>query len=294
MAEERISYKVDQDIKPESNDLLRIIHKGIDEIIVNLKRAVDAKGDGTDGTIGKTNDAVVKILDVFKQFQNGVVLGSPSYQMTEPDRTTQLKPNKFGNTKAEVELASGLLQHHSQKAQNILPTDKIEADILDKQTNIDYNTSYERNGYSKPYKITNINQAPLTTRLRNCTQLELLYLNKHNEIIKIFAFVVDLFDKYKYAIKVILFLLKNLVRAEQGDVPPGSVNVRLPKPIITNINLLLKDQENIQTIIKGMEKVVNTTHTNISEGVDTTPIQTSLDAQGSPPDIAQQPEQVAP
>ena len=85
-----------------------------------------------------------------------------------------------------------------------------------------------------------------------------------------------------------------MVRAEQGDVPPGSVNVRLPKPIITNINLLLKDQENIQTIIKGMEKVVNTTHTNISEGVDTTPIQTSLDAQGSPPDIAQQPEQVAP
>ena len=293
------NYKVPITTPIEGNNkLLRIIHNGIDDIIVNLKRAVDMKGDVAilDGTIGKTNDAVKKILKVFSDFQIGLApeeIGQMKEKAINPvnkgviQTENFLTPNNFGSSKADIESDDKLLK------QNLLIESRKdigakEADILDLRTNINYNT-YGTNNETE-IAITNGYQTPLTERLINCTELEKLYLKKHAEIIRIFGFVVNLFDKYKYAIKVILFLLKNLVRAEQGDVPPPrSVNVRLPKPLITNINLLLKDQENIQTIIKGMEKVVNTTHTNISEGVDTTPIQTSLDAQGSPPDIAQQP-----
>jgi hypothetical protein len=307
----RISYKVDQNIIPESNDLLRIIHNGIDDIILNLKRAVDLKGDRDilDGTIGKTNSAVVKILELFNQFQKGILINDDddNYEIMKDvdilnNKSTESKFEKIPNQLIEKDNLKSYLNTNLEKSKENINT---EADILDLRTDINYNTYV--NGFHN-IDITNEldSQRPLIERLKNCQTLEELYLRKHKEIIRIFGFVVDLFDKYKYAIKVILFLLKNLVRAENipgqnipgqnrpGQNIQGSVGVRLPKPIITGINLLLKDQANIQTIIDGMEKVVNTTHTNISEGVDTTPIQTSLDAQGSPPDIAQQPAPVAP
>jgi hypothetical protein len=285
----RENYKVAPNVNVESDNLLRIIHNGIDDIIVNLKRAVDAKGDGTDGTIEKTNDAVVKILKVFSDFQDGKIPGTdePMKDTVNINRDTYnkelgqeiLKPDFYGSNKQNV--MAHILKNNTDVSQNNIDT---QADILDLRTGINYNT-YGTNNETE-ITITNGNQTQLTERLKNCSRLEQLYLNKHAEIIRIFGFVVDLFDKYKYAIKVILFLLKNLVRAEQGNVQPGdpgdpgdpsSVNVRLPKPLITNINLLLKDQANIQTIIDGMENVVNTTDTNIRNGVDTKRIKLNLD-----------------
>ena len=304
----RENYKVPITTPIEGNNkLLRIIHNGIDDIIVNLKQAVDLKGDGNVGAIETTNDAVKKILKVFSDFQDGKIPGTdePMKDTFNINRDTYekelgqaiLKPDFYGSNKQNV--MANILKHNTDLSQ--INIGENEADILDLRTGINYNT-YDLND-QKEIIITNEfdSQRPLIERLKNCQTLEELYLRKHKEIIRIFGFVVDLFDKYKYAIKVILFLLKNLVRAENipgqnipgqnrpGQNIQGSVGVRLPKPIITGINLLLKDQANIQTIIDGMEKVVNTTHTNISEGVDTTPIQTSLDAQGSPPDIAPPP-----
>jgi len=306
----RENYKVPITTPIEGNNkLLRIIHNGIDDIIVNLKQAVDLKGDGNVGAIGKTNSAVVKILELFNQFQKGILINDDddNYEIMKDvdilnNKSTESKFEKIPNQLIEKDNLKSYLNTNLEKSKENINT---EADILDLRTDINYNTYV--NGFHN-IDITNEldSQRPLIERLKNCQTLEELYLRKHKEIIRIFGFVVDLFDKYKYAIKVILFLLKNLVRAENipgqnipgqnrpGQNIQGSVGVRLPKPIITGINLLLKDQANIQTIIDGMEKVVNTTHTNISEGVDTTPIQTSLDAQGSPPDIAQQPAPVAP
>lgn len=269
---ERRSYKVDTNIIPESNDLLRIINNGIDDIIVKLKNAVDAKGDGPEETIGKTNDAVVKILKVFSDFQ------------------VDYNKYDYGDTKIEVlNNVKPLNKNYRDSIIAVTPTNtKNEANILDLNTEINYE-SYKNDDHELKFEDGDNSMLKLNMRLSNCTQLEQLYLNKHFEIIKIFGFVVNLFDKYKYAIKVILFLLKNLVRAKDGDTPPppNNFSVNLPKPLIKNINLLLKDQANIQTIIKDMENVVNTTDANIRNGVDITPIQTSLDTQGSPPGVAQ-------
>jgi hypothetical protein len=281
-----------------NNKLLRIIHNGIDDIIVKLKQAVDVKGDGDilDGTIGKTNSAVVKILELFNQFQKGILINDDDdYEIMKDvdilnNKSTESKFEKIPNQLIEKDNLKLYLNTNLETSKEYITT---EADILDLRTGINYNTYV--NGFHT-VDITNDNQTKLTERLKNCQTLEELYLRKHEEIIKIFGFVVDLFDKYKYAIKVILFLLKNLVRAEQRPVPqnipgqniPGSVNVRLPKPIITGINLLLKDQANIQTIIDGMEKVVDETDTAIQK-TDEPQIKASLNAQGSPPDIAPPP-----
>jgi len=300
---ERRSYKVDTNIIPESNNLLKIIHNGIDDIIVNLKRAVDVKGDGTNGTIGKTNDAVVKILELFNQFQKGILINDDDdYEIMKDvdilnNKSTESKFEKIPNQLIEKDNLKLYLNTNLKKSKEYINT---EADILDLGTGINYNT-YGNNNETE-ITITNGNQTKLTERLKNCTELEKLYLKKHTEIIRIFGFVVDLFDKYKYAIKVILFLLKNLVRAEQGNVQPnsipgqnitGSVNVNLPKPLITNINLLLKDQANIQTIIDGMEKVVDETDTAINKTV-APQINESLEERGSPPAVVPQPAQPSP
>ena len=274
----RDNYRVERNIIPDSNNLLRIIHTGIDDIIVNLKQAVDAKGDGTNGTIGKTNDAVVKILELFNQFQKGILINDDDdYEIMKDvdilnNKSTESKFEKIPNQLIEKDNLKLYLNTNLEKSKEYINT---EADILDLRTKINY--SEYVNGFHNVNITNDLNtQTKLTERLKNCTELEKLYLKKHAEIIKIFGFVVNLFDKYKYAIKVILFLLKNLVRAEQGNVQPnsipgqnipGSVNVNLPKPLITNINLLLKDQANIQTIIDGMEKVVDETDTAINKTV---------------------------
>ena len=116
----RISYKVDQNIKPESNDLLRIIHNGIDDIILNLKRAVDLKGDGNVGAIGTTNDAVKKILKVFSDFQIGLApeeIGQMQEKAIVDNKEVILTPNfltpnNFGSSKADIESDNKLLKQN--------------------------------------------------------------------------------------------------------------------------------------------------------------------------------------
>ena len=56
----------------------------------------------------------------------------------------------------------------------------------------------------------------IQNRLNNCHYLEELYIKKHNELITAFDFIRKLFDKYKYAIKLVLYLLKSL---KQGNEP---------------------------------------------------------------------------
>jgi hypothetical protein len=102
------------------------------------------------------------------------------------------------------------------------------------------------------------NQADINTvqtRLDNCQRLEMLYLMKHEELMKTFVFALNLFDKYQYSIKLLLFVLKNLVIKRLPPRPP--INIQLPKPLIRNIKELLKDQQKMQDVIKEMRTVVN-------------------------------------
>ena len=131
------------------------------------------------------------------------------------------------------------------------------------------------------------NDSILMTRLKNCQNLEFLYLKKHDEIMKVFAFTINLFDKYKYAVKVMLYLLKHLVKKDYmpdnlgKPVPvpgetkyintptPMPLQIKLPKTIIKNISKLLEDQKIIQGVITNMdntlkEKILTNGTTDIS------------------------------
>jgi hypothetical protein len=106
------------------------------------------------------------------------------------------------------------------------------------------------------------NVAEIETRLNNCQYLELLYLVKHDELMKTFAFTLNLFDKYKYSIKVLLFVLKNLVYKTGSAGPPGPggttvPNIKLPKALIPNILKLIQDQNKVQEVITSMQDTLD-------------------------------------
>jgi hypothetical protein len=102
--------------------------------------------------------------------------------------------------------------------------------------------------------------ATIERRLNNCQFLEILYLVKHEELMKTFAFTLNLFDKYKYSIKILLFVLKNLVYKKGIPGATGATlptSVKLPKALIPNIMKLLADQKQVQDVITSMQNTLD-------------------------------------
>lgn len=113
----------------------------------------------------------------------------------------------------------------------------------------------------------------LTNRLANCQYLEILYLTKHEELMKLFAFTLNLFNKYKYAIRILLYVLKNLLDARDREPPrephreppreprphecPQCPTVDLPAALIPNIKSLIIDQKKVQDVMNQMQEVLN-------------------------------------
>jgi len=116
----------------------------------------------------------------------------------------------------------------------------------------------------------------IRNRLINCQYLEILYLTKHDELMKIFRFTLNLYDKYTYAIKILLFVLKNLLNQRpcppteqiitevpgaprKPEEPAERTGIKLPKALISNIKQLLKDQKQVQDVINRMRPIVENT-----------------------------------
>lgn len=135
--------------------------------------------------------------------------------------------------------------------------------------NIDsYNLSDSVYQLPASYDTINVqNPADLQTlerRLANCTGLEYLYLRKHAELLNVFSLTINLYDKYTMALNLLMFLIKYLVKynAESGK-GIGEYNldckVKIPKPVIKNLNALLRDQESIQDTIRYIRQNTNGT-----------------------------------
>jgi hypothetical protein len=76
---------------------------------------------------------------------------------------------------------------------------------------------------------------------------------------------LNLFDKYKYSVKLLLFVLKHLVKKKQIQIEDekhagkeSSVVVKRPKTLIPNIQTLLADQEKVQEVITRMKEQLET------------------------------------
>ena len=242
-----------KDAKQEINDkLLQIISEGIDGIVLNLKLEL---GDDFESSNKKAYD-IKELLDGLKNFidnesnhigkdlGNGNIVNDAIQIDRDVNLSHEVNPNKRLFYRQDIHPSIDydrikiedphIFKNLDDKYESILedPNAQIAVDQLKTETN---------------------DKAKIEERLKNCQNLEFLYLKKHDEIMKIFAFTINLFDKYKYAIKVILFLLKNLVYKDgTGETP----KINLPMPIIKNIKKLVQDQDMVQGIINGMKTTI--------------------------------------
>jgi len=139
-----------------------------------------------------------------------------------------------------------------------------------------------------------LNKDDIQRYLYKCSNLESLYVDKHNELLNLFKFTLNLFDRYKYAIKVILYLLKYLVKGEDLEdasdnptialpVPDEGLQLRVPKSVIINIQSLIADQKKVQDILGEMKTFIgdSTPITALPEGA-----KDSVDIKNSDLDIS--------
>jgi len=227
-------------------DLLQIISKGINNIVDNLKRRL-----GKDFNESNTNAGIIRErLDQLKRqididINNGINMGPNNDAAITLDTANNYalnygvdyllpddyhNPDDINNINADYEFENLDTEHH---------------DVIYEQERL----------YDSRIPETVYNQGEVENRLRNCQNLEFLYLKKHDEIMKIFSFTLNLFDKYKYAINVMLFLLKHLVYKDPaGDI--SSNKIKMPRRIIKNIKKLLEDQKKVQGVIDKMKTVI--------------------------------------
>lgn len=270
-------------------DLLQILEKGIDDIVMQIKRKI-----GNDKL--ETNQYAKRIVDLLDNLSTELApkIESLDINTTDPnaplDRVVLYKDtvtNKYTTTKQkdydDLKLVAGQTGYDtlSDAADN---NQKYNADTLlefykeGKYTNKGYGIS--ASGLNSHINMTTLdspqtgnnptnviqkettNVEEIETRLNNCQYLELLYLVKHDELMKTFAFTLNLFDKYKYSIKVLLFVLKNLVYKTGSAGPPGPggttvPNIKLPKALIPNILKLIQDQNKVQEVITSMQDTLD-------------------------------------
>ena len=258
--------------QPKSNLFFRIIEEGVDNIIVKLKNAIERYGEDDHNEIETTNDGAKIIFDKLNEL-------------------SQTIKNEYSGT----ETAEGIERQLKMSMENAQQPN--DGGNYDDNMDVYYNymkTQTDNSNHKKlAIKIQNTEKIPsnnvieINNRLEACVNLEYLYLKKHEEIINIFSFVLQLFEKYKYAIKIILNLLKNLVRVPSQTSNPLTIN--LPKPIIKNIFTLVEDQYKIKNIVNKMKNVVNDTDISNNEDmkdIDNTTINTNLKNKTTPSALA--------
>ena len=131
-----------------------------------------------------------------------------------------------------------------------------------------------------------VNVDAIQKRLRRCFDLEGLYIDKHNELMDLFGFTLNLFDKYNYSVRIVLYLLKHMVYQDLGvksdvsmigsdDAPSSSSDadigsIKLPRSLITNIKALLEDQGKVKTKMAGLRHGMDTMKLPTSISLDDT------------------------
>ena len=248
--------------EPIPQGLLRIIDDGIDDIIRNIKNQF---GD----SVNNQNTKYKLIYEKLQKLKNSITTNT--IDLNNNDRKLYVEYDNTNDIyKYKIDPA------YYAKTENMNNDNTIKTSY--KATNImtldDDNTANAINPIYQADRQT-ATHAQIRTRLENCQLLEMLYLIKHEELMKTFVFTLNLFDKYKYAIKILLYILKNLL-AKKDECPspgpspspsrspsPGPVTpdnspteIKLPATLIPNIKKLLDDQAKVQEIIDNMKLTI--------------------------------------
>ena len=256
---------------PDDTKLLTIIELGIDRIIRQLKDVLakdPVTGQISANPLAQTNTNVMAIISDLEATRSQITADTAL----------------IGKDSANPAMDRNVIEPHyttipdNLKTHNILPVydnlvykNRIMNETAQLDFNLDTNTTILPDRYINNFhnlQSTDVDfKNKIERRLGNCLTLEKLYLKKHGELMRTFGFLINVFDKYKYAIKVILFLLKKLVTKTPDVppyVPPGTpVTINIPEPLIPRIGELVADQQKIQAVIDKMKIAVDNTERDI-------------------------------
>jgi hypothetical protein len=257
---------------PEELDNPAVVFRVINQQIKDLIKQIQGKLGGTNQerneeiknivlTLEDINGQIRNVETVFSdnavkiiqdpRTQNYAAVKNGTYRnATNPDyrdTTGNNIGNFINNANYVTDVAGNVSLSHDAESININSIDDIPA-VQTLST------------VGEEIDLTDVNIQTVQKRLINCQYLEILYLVKHEELMKTFAFLLTLYDKYQYAIKLLLFILKNLLDFQcPVQSPPGTPHepvppkIKLPNVIIKNIKDLLKDQKQVQDIIGKMK-----------------------------------------
>lgn len=249
-----------------NQELLQIISTGINTIVLNLKGRLGPNYTESD-TSAKQIITRLNNLQAQINTEIGVVDDVNGLRSNDNERITlnenyEIKP--IDNNYSSIDSNGLKVEMNNIEVRNNVEfgnLDSVDINVLDNQPGPSSLSLITDTGYPHQQNINFVQN-----RLKNCQNLEYLYLKKHNEIMKIFVFTISLFKKYKYAIKVMLYLLRYLVYKDPKEQkqpppppPPGVVplSINIPRPVITSIGKLLKDQVKVQNIIDRMDHTIN-------------------------------------
>lgn len=266
---EEQNYSRDRD-----TNFQQALNETADKFIVDMKAAL-----GTD--YQKYEDKVDQILTEFTDKSNIIissVVGDNKFETAKFTHTPHT-PYKIGILKEETDSLDKLkgVVSKKYKSKNIVTQEKIP-DIKNNISEPSFNgwekiDDPNKNNYlieATDKTDTDLTKDQIETRLTNCVDLELLYITKHRELMQLFLFTLNLFKRYKYTIRLILYLLKNLVYKKQPDedniendpeitYPPiedDKMTFNIPPSVITDISKLLKDQEKMKKVLNDMETFI--------------------------------------
>jgi hypothetical protein len=240
--------------------LLQILNTRINQIVVDFKQVLGNTNQAVNGSVA----TIVGVLDTLSDninttstIGNNLIFGNPLQINRDTGITTPyndailrqgLNPGDFQEYNYNTITAiNDNLNNNPQFYSNTVNNNQFE--------NLDSNIIDPNNIDGAEIQLDANGIEQVQNRLSNCADLEHLYLVKHMELMKIFAFTINLFDKYKYAIKIVLFLLKYLVNKNKEEPDCGSI--KLPPPLIPKINDLVRDQAAVQDTINLMRTQLN-------------------------------------
>lgn len=266
---------------PTTNKIiLEIINNHISRMIADIKSAELGNTNAKVGeTVNAINAALIGIQTTLNDGSNALIKtrledtdGDFKFNLKKTD--DELNKYQYNDTETQFTTAAGDF-YDKTKFKNVPVTNAFKT--LDSASI----TRLEENEYMAKHNVLPTDTAAyaaantqrknlIQTRLNNCYTLELLYMKKHEEVLKLFAFCTNLFTKYRYAVKLILYLLHSLVYRTKlptnetdttqyinnnytinGD---GCPEVKIPKTLIKRIDLMVKDQKDMETIVDGIDK----------------------------------------
>ena len=184
------------------NVVNRIVIEGIDQIINRIRVAI---GNDTEYNNKINNTFRQKIPDILGLVENII-------------NSTRINDN--------VEQHASIQYENGEYVKKGIDYDIIGSNNIGENLNSRYNgEEIQEDQYQNADTVNVVN---INNRLLNCRTLEHLYLKKHHELIKTFAFTLNLFDKYKYATKLLLFIIKHItdkqcseqLKGDRSELPP--------------------------------------------------------------------------